>query len=224
MKIVIFAPHPDDEFFGTGAALFKWLDEGQDVHIVYMTDNSAGYTFNRALGCLVECEETQISEYELAKIAKKEVEKVRKFLKLKKSNVHLLWFPDQKLSDFKEAAIMKVQEILEDADIVVIPSNHNTHVDHQATFDVVTEAIDLLNIDPEIYVYCLYSVLKKLPPGKKLKFYLEGYNDKIIEGLKLYKSQLYITYSAAKLEDLKTKKVQKLANYRIRELGSYPNF
>ncbi|GAH34396.1 unnamed protein product, partial [marine sediment metagenome] len=39
MKIVVFAPHPDDEIFGCGGSILKWMDEGYDVHIVYVTDN-----------------------------------------------------------------------------------------------------------------------------------------------------------------------------------------
>lgn len=39
MKIVVFAPHPDDEIFGCGGSILKWMDEGNDVHIVYVTDN-----------------------------------------------------------------------------------------------------------------------------------------------------------------------------------------
>jgi len=39
MKIVVFAPHPVDEIFGCGGSILKWIEEGHNVHIIYITDN-----------------------------------------------------------------------------------------------------------------------------------------------------------------------------------------
>ncbi|MCK4781167.1 MAG: PIG-L family deacetylase, partial [Candidatus Lokiarchaeota archaeon] len=47
MKIVVFAPHPDDEIFGCGGSILKWMDEGHDVHIVYVTDNCVLITWGK---------------------------------------------------------------------------------------------------------------------------------------------------------------------------------
>ena len=45
MKIVVFAPHPDDEIYGAGGSILKWMEEGHDLHIVYVTDNRALITY-----------------------------------------------------------------------------------------------------------------------------------------------------------------------------------
>ena len=37
-KIMVIAPHPDDEVFGAGGTLLKALARGAEVHIVYVTD------------------------------------------------------------------------------------------------------------------------------------------------------------------------------------------
>ena len=57
MKIVIFAPHPDDEIMGCGGGILKWIEEGHDVHIIYVTDNRAviswGLKVNEVIICIM---------------------------------------------------------------------------------------------------------------------------------------------------------------------------
>ncbi len=33
MKIVIFAPHPDDEIYGCSGSILKWMEEGKYYNI-----------------------------------------------------------------------------------------------------------------------------------------------------------------------------------------------
>ena len=44
-SILVICSHPDDEIFGCGGSILKWIDEGHDVHIVYVTDNRAFYSW-----------------------------------------------------------------------------------------------------------------------------------------------------------------------------------
>ena len=37
-KIVVIAPHPDDDVFGPGGTLLKAIQKGAEVHVVYVTD------------------------------------------------------------------------------------------------------------------------------------------------------------------------------------------
>ncbi|RJP27560.1 MAG: PIG-L family deacetylase [Candidatus Omnitrophota bacterium] len=39
-RILVIAPHPDDEIFGCGGALIRSVQAGSQVHIVYLTDGS----------------------------------------------------------------------------------------------------------------------------------------------------------------------------------------
>ncbi|MFO7797301.1 MAG: PIG-L family deacetylase, partial [Promethearchaeia archaeon] len=41
MKIIIFAPHPDDEIFACGGSILKWLEKDHQIHLIYVTDNRA---------------------------------------------------------------------------------------------------------------------------------------------------------------------------------------
>jgi len=47
-KIVVFAPHPDDETWGCGGTIAKKLREGYEILIVVMTDGR--YAFKKVLG------------------------------------------------------------------------------------------------------------------------------------------------------------------------------
>ena len=88
LKIVVFAPHPDDELIGAGSIL-KWRDEGHDVHIIYITDGRAAYSYERARGRLDESEETiNITDDELAEIRMKEIDEVTEFLGIPKEKIY----------------------------------------------------------------------------------------------------------------------------------------
>lgn len=40
-RILVIAPHPDDDTFGAGATLIKAIDRGSRVHVAYVTDGSS---------------------------------------------------------------------------------------------------------------------------------------------------------------------------------------
>ncbi|MEM2914808.1 MAG: PIG-L family deacetylase, partial [Candidatus Bathyarchaeia archaeon] len=42
-KVLIFAPHPDDETFGCGGTIAKRVSEGYEVFIIVMTDGRYAY-------------------------------------------------------------------------------------------------------------------------------------------------------------------------------------
>ena len=68
MKIFIFAPHADDEFIAAGGSILKWIEEGHDIYLVYLTDGKTAYTMERMRGRFIESEKTQITEQELGAI------------------------------------------------------------------------------------------------------------------------------------------------------------
>jgi len=39
-KIIVLAPHPDDELFGCGGTLKKFLEYGSNIHVIYFTSGS----------------------------------------------------------------------------------------------------------------------------------------------------------------------------------------
>ena len=76
MKIVIFAPHPDDEIYGCGGSILKWLEDGHNVHIIYVTDNRALITWG--------IKENQLIEEKAAPYIDLSEDQIGEIMKLKK--------------------------------------------------------------------------------------------------------------------------------------------
>ena len=129
-KVIVFAPHPDDESYGAGGTIIKWLEEGYHVHVIWLTDGRAGYRKAREENALEDCEETRISEDELVKIRLAEADAAAEFLGVKKENRHFLKFYDQELLNHIDDAVEMIIDIVKNADIFVIPSDNNKHIDH----------------------------------------------------------------------------------------------
>ncbi len=223
-KIIIFAPHPDDELVGAGGSLCKWINEGHEVHIIYISDGRAAYRYERENKNLIETQETKISEEELAQIRMQEVNKVATFLGIPDTHIHKFKFPDQKVADNIETAIEQSKEIIKDADRLVIPSNNNPHVDHHATFDIAVRTAQELKLkEVEFYVYGVYVTINA-PKRHKTKITIKEYNEKVYEALQLYKSQKFINTVNAIFERKKNQKWERFGVFSLKDLGKYENF
>jgi len=227
MKIVVFAPHPDDEVYGCGGSIFKWMDEGHDVHVIYVTDNCALISWGKENDELIE-EEAQeymnLTEEEIGKIGLEEAVKAAKEFGFPESNVHLFKFRDQDAKNHIEDGIRLSKEIIKDADRLVIPSDNNNHPDHQATHLMAKTAAQELNLtNVEFYVYTLYNVLKA-PIEKHVKVKMVEYRDKLYNLMKIYKTQITLSTSKTAWETLKRRRKERFGLFFLEEAGNYYNF
>jgi LmbE family N-acetylglucosaminyl deacetylase len=224
MKIVVFAPHPDDELGGAGGSILKWMEEGHEVHIIYISDGRAAYTFERKMGRLVETEETQISEDELVAIRMKEIDEVIEYLNFPRQNIHKFMLPDQDVKNHINEGIEKSKEIIKNADRIVLPSNNNVHEDHQATYDIAVGAVKELGLkEMKFYSYVLY-VRNETPKEKQVFIDIVPYRDKVYEALGKYKSQLYITTVDMYYKLIPRKRKERFGVYSFGDIGKYYNF
>ena len=225
MKIVVFAPHPDDELIGAGGSILEWMEEGHDVHVIYISDGRAAYTYERRMGRLKESEETKtITEERLAEIRMKEVDDVVNFLKLPKKNVYKYKFPDQDVKSYIRDGIKRSKDIVKNASRIVLPSNNESHVDHQATHEIAVGAAKELNLpNLEFYVYALY-VTNKAPTDKKIKIRTAKYNKKVFEALLLYKSQQVLDLVWLSFDVVKKRHFERFAVFKLSDKGKYYNF
>lgn len=224
MKIIIFAPHPDDECYGAGGSILKWLEEGHDVHIIWFTDGRAGYRKARQLGELEDCEETRITEEELANKRLAEADVAGEFLGVKKENRHFLKFYDQELKNHINEAAEKIKDIVKDADRFVIPSANNNHPDHQATHEIsIKVAKDLSLNDVEFYVFALYNPLKA--EGENLvKIRIANLRFKVYDALKLHKSEFYTKDMHWQSLAMRDRRRERFGFYKLKDEGSFYNF
>jgi len=126
MKVVIFAPHPDDDLIGCGGSIAKHVKQGNEVAIVYMTSGDAG--------------SLKYSKQELAKIREIEAKNATEILGVK--DLVFLRNPDGYVEYNKENLVKIIDLIREKRpDIIYIPHKSDAHKDHIKTHEMVVEAV-----------------------------------------------------------------------------------
>jgi len=125
-KILVFAPHPDDDLIGCGGSIAKHIKEGNKVTVVYVTSGDAG--------------SLSYSKEELAQIREKEARSAAKILGVE--DLIFLRNPDGYLEYTKENLI-KIIEIIRDKkpDLIYIPHEKDAHNDHRITNKLVVESV-----------------------------------------------------------------------------------
>src|SRR6266545_911990 len=126
-RVVVFAPHPDDEILGCGGALADLLDRGARLDVILVTDGAAGAH----------------DPGERRRIAAVRMEESRRALDaLGGGMLHAGGFPDRGLGDrLQEVEALLARWLVEAApDLVFAPSPVETHPDHRAV------AVSLLRV------------------------------------------------------------------------------
>ena len=125
MKILVIAPHPDDELLGCGGALLRRKSEGAILGWVIMTKIS---------------EDTGWSKNSVQE-RKNEIEQVRKGLGVQPGHLFQLGFPTTKLETLPIGELIdKVSEVFQifQPEEVLIPHQGDVHSDHRITFEAVS--------------------------------------------------------------------------------------
>lgn len=136
-KIVVLAPHMDDEVIGCGGTLYRHLRSGAEVTVVFLTDGRAGS------GKLLHLsgEERKNHERELVETRKREAHQAMNVLGIK--NVIFLDDEEANLSSTKELRD-KVRRILDSIrpDTVYLPFFLEEHPDHRAASQILLDATE----------------------------------------------------------------------------------
>lgn len=227
MKIVVFAPHPDDEIFGCGGSILKWMDEGHDVHIVYVTDNCVLITWGKLHGQLLEEEAKDyinLSEEEIGRIGLEEALHVSKSFGFPEGNVHLFKFHDQDAKNQIVEGVRLTKDIIKVAGRIVLPSDNNNHSDHQATHTIVKKAAKDLQLQKvDFYVYALYNILKA-PKEKQIKISIVEYQDQLYNLMTGYKTQLCLKDTRVGWQLLKRKRTERFGIFSFEDMNKFENF
>jgi len=149
-KIIVFAPHPDDETLGCGGTIAKRISEGYDVLVVVMTNGR--YAFLNVLGI-----DSDPTPEELKEIRKEEVKMATRILGVPEENLIFLNFVDRTLENNEENAEEKIVEILSENRPmeVYFPYKRDGHPDHQAAYRIVKNSIRKSGISALTYQYSI---------------------------------------------------------------------
>ncbi|RLI41413.1 hypothetical protein DRO69_11590 [Candidatus Bathyarchaeota archaeon] len=158
-RIVVFAPHPDDETFGCGGTIAKKISEGYEVLIVVMTDGR--YAFLNVLGI-----ESDPTPEQLKEIRKEELKRAVKHLGVPETNLIFLDFVDGTLANREKEVEEKVAEVLSKhrPDEVYLPSKRDGHPDHRAACRIVKNSVMKLGIKPVKYQYQITHKYARIGP------------------------------------------------------------
>ncbi len=134
-KIVVLAPHMDDEVIGCGGTIARHVDAGADVTVMYLTDGRRGAAnVNRLKGA-------ELHEAELELIARRKEEAYKALGILGVRKVAFLDCEDTKLDRDADAAARLRAALLEiRPDIVYLPFFLEHHPDHRAVSPVLIAA------------------------------------------------------------------------------------
>ena len=184
MKILVIAPHPDDELIGCGGTLLRRENEGDILGWVIMTkiSDDTGWSKN------------SVQERE------NEIELVRKGLGVQPRHLFHLGFPTTKLDTFPMVELIaKVSDVFQtfQPEEVFIPHQGDVHSDHRLTFEVVSACTKWFRY-PSVKRVLAYETLSEtefgLDPSKKFQpnvfVNISTHLEKKLELLRIYASEL----------------------------------
>ena len=158
-RIIVFAPHPDDETFGCGGLIAKRLSENCEVLVVVLTDGK--YAFQVMFGI-----DSEPTPDELQEIRKEEVKRATKILGLPEKNLLFLDFEDGTLEKNQTEVKRKVLEILKKSCPAEVYFTYEKDVnsDHYITSRIVKDAVRELGLDTATYEYSVVRKYARIGP------------------------------------------------------------
>jgi len=179
-KILVVAPHPDDEVLGCGGTIARFVNEGNEVHIIIVTKGSE-----------------DLFPQSLIEEGSNEAKNASEYLGVK--NLHFLdGFPAAKLDTIPSYKLNnkifeKIQEIK--PEILFIPNRKDIHKDHQLVHEsaLIASRPNLDKYQPiQIMAYETLSETEwsVVPFFPNVFIDISEHLDTKINAMKFYKSQL----------------------------------
>ena len=128
-KVLILAPHPDDEALGCGGAIALYSSKGAEVHLIVV---SSGENILMKFA----------GDIDIAKARERETLEASKVLGIK--NVYFLRFPDGQLLLHNDKIRENLQTLISDIqpDIIFAPSPLDYHDDHRTLSQIAIKFIE----------------------------------------------------------------------------------
>jgi len=175
-KILVIAPHPDDELIGLGGTLRLHILNKDIVKVIYITDGSTGFPKSYR--------PTHREKQEMAD--KRELEAREGMEVIGVSDLTFLEYKDDKFS-INDNILKYMIQLLNNMqpDIIYIPYFFDTNRDHQQTLNIMMKTLEQSKLSTKI---AMYEVWEPLTAN-----FIVGI-DKVAstkeEALKVHKSQL----------------------------------
>ena len=181
-KILVLAPHMDDEIIGCGGSIIKHIKAGRDVAVLFFTDGS-NLISNKSVADI------------LRDNRKKESEKVMSFLGI---TPYYLNIPDRTLS-YNANILNEVIEILQKVqpDIIYVPHQNEGDREHRLVSEIFNEAFWLASDTYQLIYKNPMKIAKYIfeyevwEPINNPNYYedIEAFIDVKCEAISMYESQ-----------------------------------
>lgn len=206
MRVLVIAPHPDDEVLGCGGTIARYVNAGDEVYVAIVTKGCEPLYSKESVECVrIECQNADA------------------YLGVKETI--FMGFPAAMLEnvpryEFNDAFIKLIQEIK--PKVVYIPHRGDMQLDHKMTVDGVMVALrpKYKHVVEKIYAYETVSETGWDIPNIVNEFVpnvynnIDGFLEKKIEAMKMYASQVAECPHARSVEAIRA-----LALYRGTTVG-----
>jgi LmbE family N-acetylglucosaminyl deacetylase len=191
-SVLVFSPHQDDETFGCGGMIALKRQQGVSVAVAFLTDGQGSHAHDME------------QKDKIVQIRKQEAVKALDILGVESTNIHFLEKPDGFLPELpKEQRKKTIEQLAElikfyKPEEVYVPHRKDCHKDHEATYELVKEAISLVGVEVELLQYPiwlfwrapLFIILKLQDITNAYKLSIEPVKDKKTQAIACYCSQL----------------------------------
>lgn len=181
-KVLVVAPHPDDETLGVGATLFRHREEGDEVYWLIITCTEGDECYTEAF----------------KKRRKEEIKKVAEgygFCKTFRLAYHAAKLDNYPIRDIVNSISKVIQKVK--PEVIYVPFYADVHSDHRITFDAVVSCSKWFR-HRSIKKILAYETLSETGFGLDPKDIFQPntfvdisrYLDSKIEMMKIYSSEL----------------------------------
>lgn len=182
-KVVVVAPHPDDETLGCGGTLLRHIKEGDEVHWLVVTSMSKASGFTEK------------------QIKKRKNEMFKVFNAYNFSNIHELNFPPAALDTIpKGQLISAIAEVFTkiEPEIIYTVNRNDAHSDHELVYDSVMSSTKSFRY-PFVKRVLAYETMSETEFGMKPEdggfrpnvfINIEDYIEKKLSILEFYESEI----------------------------------
>lgn len=179
MKILVFAPHNDDEVLGVGGTIAKYVDEGHDVFVCEVTSGK---------------DKKRLANIRNEALQAHRILGVKETIFLDLPVVGLADIPTKELNKSIFDVVVEVKP-----NIAYIPHKGDMHIDHTMVAESAMVALRPVN-NPQLQAIYAYETLSETEwniPSTDNLFVPNVWSDitdtidKKLEAMKCYKSQLY---------------------------------
>ena len=174
-KMMVIAPHPDDESIGCGGMICLHQARGNAVVVVFLTSGERGIE--------------NLPPEEVRMIREKEAHEATNILGV--TRIDFLRLPDLALDENMEAAARRLAPLLEEhhPDLIFLPHPDENHPDHRVALPLVRASfnrVPSLLYSPQLWGYEVWTPMREYGWTEDISRYMK----QKLRAIRCYRSQL----------------------------------